>query len=505
MRRVIEILSIFAFCGLLAALWGVVAVLTVSGAEPPVAASDTGKTPIVLDLNPPVLSAPLENETLNDSPDLADEKSNAEGASASSRPKTPTEAKPAAPAEKPKETPTKAVKADKKSEPTATPAAKAEQTDKTEKADAAKNAGGEVAPQPPKEAAPPAPLSPEMTTLRDSVRRTLASYAEESFNTRENTAASILQVCLAYGCDAEVRRDVANGQRLNGITCLCWNYPCAGYELLGVSGDWIAPRIGHGYQEYPGQLLAVLAISRVPREYPIRVGDDVRKVSDLVEYEKRDCHAGGDLSFKLIGLSRYVPSDETWKNDLDEPWSLSRMIREELAARGDEASCGGTHRLLALSYAIDCRLKRGEPIDGQFLRAQKYVSEFCNYAMELQNADGSWHPRFFAYRGQGGTVVEQLHSTGHILRWLVFSLPEDQLQDPRIVRAVARVNSLLADGRYRGRSLSAASELEIAARMNAIHALMLYDQRVFQPRDEAPKPEGEKKGEVAAKPAAWAK
>ena len=173
------------------------------------------------------------------------------------------------------------------------------------------------------------------------------------------------------------------------------------------------------------------------------MGDDVRKVDDLVEYEKLTCRAGIDLSFKLIGLARYLSTDDSWKNDLGEAWSISRLVREELADSGDKDAHGGTDRLLALSYVVDCRVKRGEPLDGQFKRAADHVNQFRDYAFDLQNADGSWHPRFFAYRGQGGTVVDQLYSTGHILRWLVFSLSDDQLQDPRIVRSVALVNRLL--------------------------------------------------------------
>jgi len=492
MRRAIKIIFVCGFC----MGWIGLAMPSTASAEKslPTTPTSAAKGPVLLDLNPPLLSEPLKEEKLNEdnAPELGEDTTPSAGSNASARPKEATDAKPADPPAKEENPPSDAKNPLPLPAETTTPAENATQQNAAD-------------PQTPKgETAALTPLSEEMIALRNSVRQTLASYAKEAFNTRDNTATNVLDVCLAYGCNAEVRRDGGNGQRLNGITCLCWNYPCAGHEILRLCDGRIAPQIGRGYQAYPGQFLAVLALSRVPREYPIRVGDDVRKVDDLIEYEKWSCREGMDLSFKLIGLARYVPTDESWKNKQGHSWSISHLVREVLAAGGDKAPCGGTHRLMALSYVVDCRVKRGEPIDGQFLSAQKYIEEFRNHALQLANPDGTWHPDFFAYRGQGGAVVDQINSTGHILRWLVFTLPDDELQDAKIVRSVARLNALMADGRARGRNLPAASAREIAARMNALHALAIYDQRVFQPRDEASKPEGEKK-DVAARSASSAK
>ena len=226
-------------------------------------------------------------------------------------------------------------------------------------------------------AAPPAAkpkreLSPALAALRDLVRQTLAMHQKQAFNTRENSATEIMNYCLAFGCGTEVSLDGSDGQRINGITCLCWNYPCGGFEMLGPSQGHIAARIGYGYQEHPGEFLAMLAMSRVPPNYPVRVGKDTRTVADLVEAEKLACRSGSDLSLKLIGLSYYVDEPE-WKNDLGETWSIERIIQEEIAQPVVTAPEGGLNRLMGLSYAVARRAKRGQPIDGQFERAQKYI------------------------------------------------------------------------------------------------------------------------------------
>ena len=110
----------------------------------------------------------------------------------------------------------------------------------------------------------------------------------------------------AFGCASEVHQEAAAGAKINGITCLCWNYPCAGFEPLIVCDGRIAARIGYGGQDVPGQFLATLALAGVEAKYPLRVDKTVRTVADLVEQEKRSCRHAADLSARLIGLSYYV-------------------------------------------------------------------------------------------------------------------------------------------------------------------------------------------------------
>ena len=94
--------------------------------------------------------------------------------------------------------------------------------------------------QPAKAAAPPQeakkvkPLSPEMTERRDQVRRLLAALRTQPFNTQQNTCSDVLEFCRAFGCETELTDNVASGRKVNGITCLCWNMSCSGYELMTI-------------------------------------------------------------------------------------------------------------------------------------------------------------------------------------------------------------------------------------------------------------------------------
>jgi hypothetical protein len=346
--------------------------------------------------------------------------------------------------------------------------------------------GAATEPEQPAPAPPKRELTPALAALRDQVRRTLAVYQKMPFNTRQNTPGEIIDYCLPLGCDTEITLFDASGQkRANGIACLCWNYPCAGYEPLTVSDGHIAARLGYGTQSRPSQLLAMLAFARVQPDYPLRVSDTVRTVADLVQSEKLSCRTGADMSLKLIGLGYYA-DEGTWKDDFDQEWSLDKLIKEELSQPVITAANGGLDRLLGLSYVVSRRHKRNLPVEGQYARAEKYVGEFQNYAFSMQNADGSWG-YFLSGRGANRDAAAQLRSSGCVLQWLALSLPEEKLDDQRLAVGIAYLVNSLNSQRYLY-NLPALSSLDIAGATRALHALAIYDERLFQPADQQEPP-----------------
>ena len=88
------------------------------------------------------------------------------------------------------------------------------------------------------------------------------------------------------------------------------------------------------------------------------------------------------MSLKLVGLAYYADT-ATWKNDLDQEWSLEKIIKEELAQPALAPGGAGLDCLLGLSYALYRHEKRNLPIEGQFARAKKYIGEFQNYAFGI--------------------------------------------------------------------------------------------------------------------------
>ncbi|MFZ5831561.1 MAG: hypothetical protein ACOY3P_15865 [Planctomycetota bacterium] len=328
---------------------------------------------------------------------------------------------------------------------------------------------------------PPVAITTELAALRDQVRRTLVTYFRQPLSTQEHTVTDAIYQCLAFGCYTEIQR---GNQKVNGITNLCWNYPCGGFEPLTLCGAHVAARVGYGLQERPAQMLAIFALSRVPASYPVRVGEEVRSVADMVRYEQLACRSGEDQSLRLIALANYAPND-SWENSEGEPWSIERMVDEELEQSVVGAPEGGTVRLLALQAAVERRLQSGKPLDGAYGRAERFLEQFEAFALDLLNADGSFSPAFLASRGAARTPIEGLRSTGRILNWLVSSMPPEELGDPRIVKCVAFVNSALSQ-QANTRAWRNMSSQDIAALMYGVRALAMYDERVFRPADPPP-------------------
>jgi hypothetical protein len=330
-------------------------------------------------------------------------------------------------------------------------------------------------------------LSAQQTALRNRVRRVLTWYARLPVNTADNTPGEVLQFCLACGCDTEIRSGGASGSAVNGFGALCYNYPCAGYELLAASDGAVMARVGYGLQARPGEMIAAMALSGVPSDYEIRLGKKEHTVADLVEYEKKTCRPGTDLSLKLIGLSSYVDDDASWKDQLGETWSVQRVLKEELSRSPALGDCDATNHLTALAWALQRRARAGRPLEGPYEQAETELAKFEDTAFRAQNRDGSWPASFLAYRATGRNGDGSLLASGHVLSWLAYRLPDDRLNDTRMVQAVTFVTGVLEQWSSQW-NVTETSPREISAVMHSLHGLRVYDRRFFKVREPA-KPE----------------
>lgn len=339
----------------------------------------------------------------------------------------------------------------------------------------------------------PTPLGGEMLALRDQLRRSVAQVYARPLNTRDHLPAEIIAFCEAFGHTAEILPATGSGQPVNGVGALCWNYPCGGYRLLRIDGSDIIARVGYGYQRRPGQFLAMLAGNGVPPAYEIRIDQRKATVADLVAAEKAACLEGSDLSGVLFGLAFYTEPGETWQNAQGDAWSVERLVHKELDRTADPSSVAVIDRLAGLSFAV-ARIGDEKWADASLAaRVKAHIAECQEFALRLQNNDGSWHPDFFARQGPSNDPAGSLRATGAILGWLAFSLPEERLSDPRLVRSLQYVNQQIAS-RASPRMAAPASTLEVLAVTSGVRAISLYDARYFtlrippEPRSEDANP-----------------
>ncbi len=329
----------------------------------------------------------------------------------------------------------------------------------------------DVSPTPTPEA-PSAQLSPELVALRNKVRQVLAMYYPRHQNTRDNSPWEVMHAIIAYGCDTQLFKGGPSGEKVNAVGWMCYNRPCRGDQILLVNGGKIEARRGPGVQGHFGQFLAILAQSHVKIDFPMLVSGKNFTLADLVEHEKANCTAGEELTFKLIALMHYGDSDETWKSRDGQTWSIQRLVHEELKQPVRGAACGGTHRLMGLSYSVNKRTQRGQPIIGEFQRAQKFVQDYHRYTFSLQNPDGSFSTEWFTRRGNNPDIDRRLKTSGHILEWIGYSLSEDELRDPRMIKAVDFVSTILLNNDKH--------TWEIGPLGHGLHALAIYNNRMFK-------------------------
>lgn len=299
----------------------------------------------------------------------------------------------------------------------------------------------------------------------------VSSYRNDRLNTRVHDCWEVMHTIIPHGVRAEIRRGGPNGTPVNAIGWLCYGGQCAGQSILQLDeGGRVTAKKGVHVQGHYGQFLAILAQSRVKPDFGIQLEGGSYSVADLIESEKLGCRTQMELTFTLIALSHYLPSDAVWQNSDGEPWSISRLVSEEIQAPIQTAACGGTHRLMGLSYAVRKRLKQGEPLDGEFARADKFLRDYHRYALSMQNADGSFSTQWFKRREARPDLDRRIQTSGHILEWLVYSLPQEELANPRVVKAVQYLYGTLEKNRRR--------QWKVGPLGHALHALVLYADRL---------------------------
>jgi hypothetical protein len=311
-------------------------------------------------------------------------------------------------------------------------------------------------------------LTQQVGRLKPKIDAALAYYLNRPEATVQRSPWAVMHAIIPFGVESTLKAD---GRTVNAIGWMCFNGSCRGQRIFQVTPTGFKPALGAGLQGHEGQFLAILAQSKVAPEYPLQVGRKRYSVNDLIDYEMKTCKSKTELTFKLLSLSHYLPSDAQWQNEQGEAWSIEKLVEEELAQPIVGAACGGTHRLMGLSYALNQRRAEGFPIEGHFARAQVFLNDFIDYAWTLQNPDGSFSTDWFEGRANQSDMQRKLQTTGHILEWLVFVLPEDQLQSPRVVRAVEFLLYCLVDQRQ--------VDWKIGPRGHALHALSLYEERLF--------------------------
>ena len=321
--------------------------------------------------------------------------------------------------------------------------------------------------------AAPAPQSHRLNKLRVRIAQTLATYQRRPLNTAENTPWEIMHGFIAFGIPTKVRVGGPSGDPVNAIGWMNMGGRCRGQVMLAATGDRLTAMKGLGVQGHSAQYLAILAQCRVALNSPITIQSKAFTVADLVEEEKLSCKSKTELTFALIALAHYLPTDATWQSRDGQKWSLERLVSEEIEQPIRGAPCGGTHRLFGLAYGCQRRLKANGTLDGHYARADTFGRDYQKFVLsKLQNSDGSFSTEWFKYPADRDDDIDRkVQTTGHILEWLVASLDQESLYSSKVLAAVEFLSTSLAKEPTRA--------WKIGPMCHALHALTIYQERVW--------------------------
>lgn len=312
------------------------------------------------------------------------------------------------------------------------------------------------------------PAGESVQQLEDRINSCMAYYYTHKESLTKRSPWAVMHTILPFGVETDIK---AGPRNVNAIGWMCYNGVCKTQRMFQTTSTGFRTNVGPGVQGHEGQFLAVLAQSSVPRNFPMVIGKSRYTVSDLIRYEMVTCREKSELTFKLIGLSHYLSPKQTWRDEHGHTWNLEKLVREELDQPVVGAACGGTHRLMGLSYALMMRRRYQQPINGHWARADVYINDFVQYAWSLQNPDGSFSTDWFEGRANEPNMERKVQTTGHILEWLVFTLPAEELEDPRVAKSIDFLLSQVYDHRDK--------DWPIGPRGHSLRALSLYNQRVF--------------------------
>ncbi len=316
-------------------------------------------------------------------------------------------------------------------------------------------------------------LPEAFATRRERIQQCLQNYYRHPVNADRLRPWSIMHGILSYGRQSMV---TTQGHHINAIDYLAANGRGHDRQLLRLQNGKLSVNVGNGFQGHEGQLLAILAQVNAPIDHPIQWGDNHLTIADLVEYEKSTCIPRTELTFKLIGLSYYLNSDETWQDQRGGNWDIARLIEEELRQPINGAACGGTHRLMGLSFSVAVRHSRGEPIDGAWKRAAQFVNEYHKTALRMINSDGTFSAEFFEGRSTSSDPIKLIYSTGHALEWLAISLDDETLLSASVSAMVDALLRLMESDFHPQRPLVGT---DVGPKGHALRALRLYALRMY--------------------------
>lgn len=293
-----------------------------------------------------------------------------------------------------------------------------------------------------------------------------------------HTPWQLMHGLLALRRDFTIKVD---GEKVNGLQWLTDGRLHNGLPLVEHSpygGRFHPFTEPYAFEGHPNQFLAILTMSDLSADFEFKTNvSGTVTIEDMLRNAQMEVNDREEITWTLWALSRYLPIDSQWTNKVGEPWSIERLVQIQTYASPNDAACGGTHGLFALSLARNAALANGQPLRGIWFEADQKIRSYVAQAKSLQNSDGSLSAKYFAGPGYSPEFGKRLATSGHVLEFLMVGARDADLESEWLRNAIRSVAKDLIDHRR--------TAADCGPLYHALHALVLYQQRMGASKNPA--------------------
>lgn len=229
----------------------------------------------------------------------------------------------------------------------------------------------------------------------------------------------------------------------------------------------------YAFEGHPTQFMGYMTMADIPLEYEVQTPTKIITIADIIKDAKMQVREGVEITWTLWALSHYEEPTAKWFNAYGEPWSIERLLKLQVDEPVTSGACGGCHGLFALAYARNLYISTLPPgkreLRGVWLEADQKIKQYIAYAKALQNPDGSFSSNHFKGPGFSEDFPTRITTSGHQLEWLMVALPQQQLKEEWIRRAIRNVANDLVKHRN--------DPSDCGPLFHGMHALVVYRQR----------------------------
>ncbi len=314
---------------------------------------------------------------------------------------------------------------------------------------------------------------PDEDVVRDRIDEVLDFTEARHLVANQHAAWQIVHGILAFG--PNLRIDV-DGELVPALDWLLTGGRLTGWNLRPTEHGLEAPlesgsQTGQGHED---QWLGYLCQCDLPIDQPIVYRGKSYPITDLARQAQWDIREGMEASWTLMGLSTFLPLDSTWTASSGEAWSIERVMQMELDQSLEESPCGGTHRLVGVTMALNRHLAEGGELVGVWKTADERIKQALKKAPLYQQPDGSFSANYFERPAATRNMGDHINSMGHTLEFITYAIEQERLSEPWLVKGVLRLCDLM--------EITRNESVECGALYHAAHGLVLYRHRRFGPR-----------------------